>query len=162
MFGTGAACQLGVPGLIRPRPARTAVLDAYQEIGIAEPRACRQCCLVDQGDAALHRVDRGAEARFQRPCGDLDKIAAALLQPGQACCFMLMTFADDERGLRIVGGLGCSPQATASVGESRVALSSRSSTKVIVPDTIERIGRGKGQFIYVSLHSSTMMPAALR
>ena len=114
MFGAGAACQLGVPWFVRPRPARTAILDAYQEIGVAEPRACRKCCLINQGDAALHRVNRSGEARFQRARGNLDKIAAPLLQPDQACRFMLMALSDDERSLWIVGELGCSAQAATS------------------------------------------------
>src|ERR1035437_1502325 len=89
MFGAGAACQLGVPWFVRPRPARTAILDAYQEIGVAEPRACRKCCLINQGDAALDRA-------------------------AQACRFMLMALSEDERSLWIVGELGCSAQAATS------------------------------------------------
>jgi hypothetical protein len=64
VFWPGRVRQLGIPRLIGPSPARTAALNAYQEIGVAEPRACRKCCLIDQRGAAFHRVDRGGEAHF--------------------------------------------------------------------------------------------------
>jgi hypothetical protein len=72
------------------------------------PRTRRKCCLIDQRDAALHCVDRSSEARFQRTSGNLDKTAVPFLQLSKACCFMLIALANNERGLRIIGGFDCS------------------------------------------------------
>ena len=99
------------PMVRRTMPSVAGVLNPDQEIGIAKPNTCRKRSLIDQGGAALHRGDGSGEARLQRAGGDFDKIAASLLQPGEARGFMLMTFSDDERGLRIVGGLNRLTQA---------------------------------------------------
>ena len=114
VFWSSRVRQLGIPRLVGPSPAWTAVLNAYKEIGVAEPRTCRKGRLIDQGNAALHRVDRGGEACLQRPGWNLNRIAVPLLQPQEACGFMLMTLSDDKCGLRIVGGLSGSAQASTS------------------------------------------------
>src|SRR5271170_4002124 len=42
VFWPGRACKLGIPRLVGPSPAGTVVLNAYKEIGVAEPRTCRK------------------------------------------------------------------------------------------------------------------------
>ena len=114
MFWPGTACEFGVPRLIRPSPARTAIINAYEEIGVAEPRTCCERRLINQGDAAIHSVDRSGEARIQRTGRDFDEIAAPLFQPGQTRGFMFKTLSDDESRLRVGNGLGGLAQTTAS------------------------------------------------
>ena len=64
VFGPGSACQLGVPWLVGPAQRGLRSLTRTKKVGVAEPSTCRKRRLIDQGNAALHRVDGSGEARL--------------------------------------------------------------------------------------------------